>query len=160
MSTSAGRGSSGEARAVLLHIAGRRTLPIPPDLIVDGVLALPGPVLLRRVRSEVLTQLPARQDTVIPVELTERQRDAHDGLNQPIARLVSVAQRRALRPPEFASFRSMGGPLSRSEPVDGVSTLAAARHRGTGSAGTNSGRRPFRGTGGHECHFKETAEAF
>jgi superfamily II DNA or RNA helicase len=43
MSTSAGTASSGEARAVLLHIAGRRTLPIPADLIVDGILALPGP---------------------------------------------------------------------------------------------------------------------
>jgi superfamily II DNA or RNA helicase len=66
-----------------------------------------GPVLLRRVRSEVLTQLPARQDTVIPVELTDRQRDAHDGLNQPIARLASVAQRRALRPPEFVQLMSL-----------------------------------------------------
>jgi hypothetical protein len=43
MSTSAGTTSAGEARAVLLHIAGRRTLPIPADLIVDGVLASPGP---------------------------------------------------------------------------------------------------------------------
>jgi hypothetical protein len=66
-----------------------------------------GPVLVRRVRSEVLTQLPARQDTVIPVELTDRQRDAHDGLNQPIARLASVARRRALRPPEFVQLMSL-----------------------------------------------------
>jgi hypothetical protein len=54
------------------------------------------PVLLRRVRSEVLAQLPPRQDTVIPVELTTEQREAHDDLNQPIAKLASVARRRPL----------------------------------------------------------------
>jgi SNF2 family DNA or RNA helicase len=48
------------------------------------------PVLLRRLRSEVLSQLPARQDTVIPVELTAEQREAHDDLNQPIAKLARI----------------------------------------------------------------------
>ena len=49
------------------------------------------PVLLRRVRAEVLTQLPKRQDTVIPVDLTGDQREAHDELKQPIAKLQRAA---------------------------------------------------------------------
>ena len=46
------------------------------------------PSMLRRVRSEVLTQLPPRSDTRIPVEMTEAQRAAHDELVQPIAALL------------------------------------------------------------------------
>jgi len=65
------------------------------------------PVLLRRTRAEVLGQLPARQDTTIPVDLTERQRDAHDELNQPIAKLARIAQRRPLTPPEFLRLMSL-----------------------------------------------------
>jgi superfamily II DNA or RNA helicase len=65
------------------------------------------PVLLRRTRAEVLGQLPGRQDTTIPVALTERQRDAHDELNQPIAKLARIAQRRPLTPPEFLRLMSL-----------------------------------------------------
>ncbi len=65
------------------------------------------PVLLRRTRAEVLGQLPPRQDTTIPVDLTERQQDAHDELNQPIAKLARVAQRRPLAPPEFLRLMSL-----------------------------------------------------
>jgi superfamily II DNA or RNA helicase len=65
------------------------------------------PVLLRRVRAEVLGQLPARQDTTIPVDLTDRQRDAHDELNQPIAKLASIAGRRPLAPAEFLRLMSL-----------------------------------------------------
>jgi hypothetical protein len=52
--------------------------------------------MLRRARSTVLTQLPARTDTRIPVEMTEVQRAAHDELRQPIAELSARAERRAL----------------------------------------------------------------
>jgi len=38
---------------------------------LDTLRARLEPVLLRRVRSEVLSQLPPRQDTVIPVDLTD-----------------------------------------------------------------------------------------
>ena len=64
-------------------------------------------VLLRRTRAEVLGQLPPRQDTTIPVDLTDRQRDAHDELNQPIAKLARIAQRRPLTPAEFLRLMSL-----------------------------------------------------
>ena len=66
-----------------------------------------GPVLLRRVRAQVLAQLPARQDTVIPVDLTDEQRAAHDELSQPIAKLARAAQRRPLTPSEFLRLMSL-----------------------------------------------------
>jgi superfamily II DNA or RNA helicase len=65
------------------------------------------PVLLRRLRSEVLAQLPPRQDTVVPVALTEEQRSAHDDLNLPIAKLLAMGKRRPLSPPEFLRLMSL-----------------------------------------------------
>ncbi len=57
--------------------------------------------MVRRVRKEVLAQLPARTDTRVAVEMTEEQLSEHDGLNQPIASLVNTAKRRPLSQPEF-----------------------------------------------------------
>jgi superfamily II DNA or RNA helicase len=74
---------------------------------LDTLRARLEPVLLRRVRAEVLTQLPKRQDTVIPVDLTGEQREAHDELNQPIAKLAAIAGRRALSPAEFLRLMSL-----------------------------------------------------
>jgi SNF2 family DNA or RNA helicase len=74
---------------------------------LDTLRARLEPVLLRRVRSEVLAQLPPRQDTVIPVDLTDQQREAHDGLNQPIAKLAAIAARRPLSPAEFLRLMSL-----------------------------------------------------
>jgi superfamily II DNA or RNA helicase len=74
---------------------------------LDDLRARLGPVLVRRVRTEVLTQLPRRQDTVIPVPLTDAQQEAHDELNQPIAKLASIAGRRALSPAEFLRLMSL-----------------------------------------------------
>src|SRR5260221_13675872 len=51
---------------------------------------------MRRLRREVLAQLPARTDTRVPVEMTEQQRAAHDDLDQPIALLVRKARTRPL----------------------------------------------------------------
>jgi hypothetical protein len=65
------------------------------------------PCLVRRVRREVLAQLPARTDTRVPVQLTPQQADEHDGLNQPIARLVRVARSRPLRQAEFLQLMSL-----------------------------------------------------
>lgn len=65
------------------------------------------PVLLRRVRAEVLAQLPGRQDTVIPVDLTDEQRAAHGELSQPIAKLARTAQRRPLTQAEFLRLMSL-----------------------------------------------------
>jgi superfamily II DNA or RNA helicase len=65
------------------------------------------PILLRRVRAEVLSQLPKRQDTVLPIDLTEEQHDAHEDLKQPIAKLAAIAARRPLLPPEFLRLMSL-----------------------------------------------------
>jgi superfamily II DNA or RNA helicase len=74
---------------------------------LDDLRGRLAPVLLRRVRAEVLAQLPQRQDTVIPVQLTCEQQEAHDELNQPIAKLASIAARRPLAPAEFLRLMSL-----------------------------------------------------
>src|SRR5262249_25441758 len=60
-----------------------------------------GASMLRRVRKEVLAQLPARTDTRVPVEMTDGQREEHAALDQPIAVLMSTATRRPLTQVEF-----------------------------------------------------------
>lgn len=62
---------------------------------------------LRRVRKEVLSQLPPRSDTRVPVELTPEQAAAHEELDAPIARLVNTAQRRPLSQPEFLRLMTL-----------------------------------------------------
>jgi SNF2 family DNA or RNA helicase len=74
---------------------------------LDSLRARLTPVLLRRVRTEVLAQLPARQDTVIPVDLTAEQRDAHDELMQPIAKLARISGRRPLTQAEFLKLMTL-----------------------------------------------------
>ncbi len=68
---------------------------------LDLLRARLAPVMLRRHRREVVAQLPDRTDTRVPVELTAAQREEHDALFRPIARLVAVTKRRALRQEEF-----------------------------------------------------------
>lgn len=65
------------------------------------------PVALRRIRKEVLAQLPPRTDTRLPVAMTPEQRSAHDELLQPIAQLMQRAARRPLTQPEFLKLMSM-----------------------------------------------------
>jgi superfamily II DNA or RNA helicase len=65
------------------------------------------PCMLRRTREEVLDQLPPRTDTVLPVELSEGQREAHDDLNQPIAQLAAIRERRPLTRAEFLRLMSL-----------------------------------------------------
>src|SRR5690606_14411633 len=65
------------------------------------------PCLLRRVRRDVLRQLPPRSDTRVPVELTEPQREEHDARTVPIARLLQLARRRPLRQPEFLQLMQL-----------------------------------------------------
>jgi hypothetical protein len=57
--------------------------------------------VVRRVRREVLAQLPSRTDTRVPIEMTPQQLDEHDALNQPIAKLIAIAKRRPLLQKEF-----------------------------------------------------------
>jgi len=66
-----------------------------------------GGCTLRRLRRDVLGQLPSRTDTRVPVEMTEQQRDAHDELSHPIAVLASKARTRPLTQPEFLRLMSL-----------------------------------------------------
>jgi hypothetical protein len=63
--------------------------------------------MVRRVRQEVLTQLPARTDTRIPIQMTAEQIDEHDGLNLPIAQLLARAKRRPLTQAEFLRLMTL-----------------------------------------------------
>ena len=63
--------------------------------------------LLRRLRSEVLSQLPPRTDTTIPVEMTEAQREEHDALIQPIASILARARKRPLTQAEFLKLMTL-----------------------------------------------------
>lgn len=59
------------------------------------------PCVVRRVRRDVLTQLPSRTDTRIPVEMTTQQMAEHEELVAPISRLVQTSKKRPLTQPEF-----------------------------------------------------------
>ncbi|MBK6533891.1 MAG: DEAD/DEAH box helicase [Deltaproteobacteria bacterium] len=63
--------------------------------------------MLRRVRHDVLSQLPPRTDTRVPVEMTPAQVERHDELLQPIAQIVHRSLRRPLSQPEFLKLMSM-----------------------------------------------------
>jgi hypothetical protein len=63
--------------------------------------------MVRRVRQGVLSQLPARTDTRVPIEMTAEQLDEHDALNLPIAEILSRARRRALTQAEFLRLMSL-----------------------------------------------------
>jgi superfamily II DNA or RNA helicase len=59
------------------------------------------PSMLRRIRSEVLAQLPPRRDLRVSVAMTEAQHEAHTDLIRPIAQLVSKMEYRPLTQAEF-----------------------------------------------------------
>ena len=65
------------------------------------------PCMVRRIRQDVLDQLPPRTDTRVPVELTEPQREEHDALIQPILQLMKKAQVRPLTQAEFLRLMSL-----------------------------------------------------
>jgi SNF2 family DNA or RNA helicase len=62
---------------------------------------------MRRVRKEVLSQLPPRTDTRLPIPLTAEQQAEHDELNQPIAAIASRAKRRPLTQQEFLRLMTL-----------------------------------------------------
>ncbi len=74
---------------------------------LDTLRARLSSCLLRRVRSEVLSQLPSRTETRIPVPLTAAQQERHDEMNEPIARILGRARRRPLTQPEFLRLMSL-----------------------------------------------------
>ncbi len=59
-----------------------------------------GPYVLRRVRDEVLDDLPDRTDNNYFVEMTDAQRNVYDEYAMTVARLIRLAQRRPLSPKE------------------------------------------------------------
>jgi superfamily II DNA or RNA helicase len=63
--------------------------------------------MLRRVRQEVLAQLPPRTDTRVPVVMTGPQQEAHDALIQPIIALIQRAKKRPLTQAEFLRLMSL-----------------------------------------------------
>ncbi len=65
------------------------------------------PSLMRRVRREVVEQLPPRRDTALAVPLTAAQQAAHDDLAPAIAQIVAEAARRPLSQPEFLRLMSL-----------------------------------------------------
>lgn len=65
------------------------------------------PCTVRRIRKEVLAQLPPRTDTRVPVPMTEQQRAEHDELSVPIASLVRRAHQRPLKQAEFLQLMSL-----------------------------------------------------
>jgi hypothetical protein len=68
---------------------------------LDTLRARLRPTVVRRLRKEVVAQLPSRTDTRIPVQMTPQQLEEHAALNQPICQLLSVARRRPLLQAEF-----------------------------------------------------------
>ena len=65
------------------------------------------PCMVRRIRQEVLDQLPPRTDVRVPIEMTEAQMEEHDALIQPIAQLMRIAEVRALTQAEFLRLMSL-----------------------------------------------------
>jgi hypothetical protein len=63
--------------------------------------------MLRRVRQDVLPQLPARTDTRVPIEMTAEQLDEHDALVRPIAQIVQRATTRPLTRAEFLRLMTL-----------------------------------------------------
>ena len=63
--------------------------------------------MVRRVRQEVLSQLPARADTRIPIEMTAEQIEEHDALSLPIAQILGRAKRRPLTQAEFLRLMTL-----------------------------------------------------
>jgi superfamily II DNA or RNA helicase len=68
---------------------------------LDTLRARLAPSMLRRVRGEVLAQLPPRRDQRISVALSDAQQSAHAELDQPIAALVARTAHRPLTQAEF-----------------------------------------------------------
>ncbi len=65
------------------------------------------PCLVRRVRREVLSQLPPRTDTRVPIEMTSQQLLEHDELSQPIAQLIRRSKSRPLIQAEFLKLMQL-----------------------------------------------------
>jgi len=63
--------------------------------------------LLRRVRQDVLEEVPSRTDTRVPVDMTEAQMKADDDLTPPIAQLNQRSIKQPLTQAEFLKLMSL-----------------------------------------------------
>jgi len=63
--------------------------------------------MVRRIRQDVLDQLPPRTDTRVPVEMTAAQVEEHDALIRPILSLVKIMERRPLTQAEFLKLMQL-----------------------------------------------------
>ena len=88
-----------------IHADGRREITGVRHL--DTIRARLRGCMVRRVRQDVLDQLPPRTDTRVPIEWTEEQRFEHDSLIQPIASILQRAKTRSLTQPEFLRLMSL-----------------------------------------------------
>lgn len=68
---------------------------------LDALRARIAPFMERRLRADVLDELPERNDTQIHVPMTEMQAEEHDALKPAIHRIAMQARRRPLTQPEF-----------------------------------------------------------
>ncbi len=81
------------------EVAGARNL--------DTLRARLSGCMVRRVRREVLDQLPPRTDVRVPVQLTGGQSEAHDSLAPSIAVLLGRAKKRPLTQAEFLKLMQL-----------------------------------------------------
>jgi SNF2 family DNA or RNA helicase len=63
--------------------------------------------MVRRIRQDVLDQLPSRTDTRVPIAMTAEQLEEHDSLIQPIAALLRILERRPLTQAEFLKLMQL-----------------------------------------------------
>jgi superfamily II DNA or RNA helicase len=63
--------------------------------------------MLRRLRQDVLKQLPERTDARVAVEMTPEQQAAHAELDPSICRLLNIAKSRPLTQPEFLKLMQL-----------------------------------------------------
>jgi SNF2 family DNA or RNA helicase len=56
---------------------------------LDTIRARIAPYFLRRMRTDVIAELPGRRDNEVPVPMSPRQREAHDALQAALARVAS-----------------------------------------------------------------------
>lgn len=66
-----------------------------------------GGCVMRRLRAEVLSQLPGRTDTRVPVAMTPMQLSEHNELNRPLATLAAKSARRPLMHAEFLQLMQL-----------------------------------------------------
>lgn len=87
------------------YVDGKQQIGGSRDL--SALRARLAPVFLRRRRADVLGKLPPRTDHNEIVPFTPAQAGAHEALNSQVRKLVAIAAKRPLTPPEFLRLMSL-----------------------------------------------------